>query len=292
VILVDTNQFLIARYSVWVAKPLREGEDVDMSLSARRNFGIRARASLDRMIAVMGRADDEPAFLALESPRTWRAEIFPEYRWSRIQGKASRRGDWTKIHAYLETAIEYMSPRYRPIQVAGAEGDDIIGAAALAFGVYQSTPGAEDIAIVSTDKDFRQLLRFWNVQIFHPETSKWVTTNGDNPARLLLDHILSGDLSDGIPNYLSPSDCFVRGERQRPLRAARREELHAGDPETLLTGVDLKNYCRNRRLIDMTEIPAPIQAEAVRIITDYLIKERTPHGTDNDTLVRRPETGV
>lgn len=277
-ILVDINQFLIARFSIWIADPaIRQAKGtnaaphIDLSSAAKSNFGLRCRASLRAMLDRIGRDPNEPAFLCLEGPRTWRTAIFPAYRHRRIETKAKATIPWSTLHAYIDAAVNYMSREFPALQIDEAEGDDIIGAICERFGTYLNKPNTPEIVIVSTDKDFVQLLKFWNVQIYNPDSGKWITPDSKNPARALLDHILSGDISDGIPNIRSPDDTYQSGKRSKPLLTARREAIHeASDPLSVLTDEEKEYFARNKRLIDLTCIPSHIKDAAVVAITSHL----------------------
>jgi hypothetical protein len=290
-ILVDTNQFLIARYMTWVSRSDPCGKKPGLgAVPGFDDFAIRARASLRTLLDNLGRSPDEPAFLCLESPRVWRTERFPYYRWSRIQSRIKGDTDWQLVHSYLEAAIGHMRPEFPAIQVENAEGDDVIAAVCEKFGSYVPAPGKTEILILSSDKDFRQLLRYWNVQIFNPITSKYTTLDGTNPERILQEHILSGDsgtTGDGVPNFLSPDDCFVTKTRQRSLTQEMKNRLLAGNPEELLDGEDLERYRRNKMLIDLSQTPEEIKTEAINQVRGHILSlintlqsrnTRTSHG--------------
>ena len=81
------------------------------------------------------------------------------------------------------------------------EPDDII---ALVKYYHQH----EDIMIVSGDKDFIQLQQYKNVKQYAPIQKQFVGEDTD-PKQYLLEQILKGDRSDGVPNILSEDDVFV-----------------------------------------------------------------------------------
>ena len=62
--------------------------------------------------------------------------------------------------------------------------------------------------IVSGDKDFIQLQKHSFVTQYSPTLKKFV--NGIDPHVYIKEHILKGDRSDGVPNFLSPDD-YIRG---------------------------------------------------------------------------------
>ena len=88
---------------------------------------------------------------------------------------------------------------YKVLEVEGAEADDCI---ATVVDYVSKTPTAyEQVLILSGDKDFIQLQKHNFVKQFSPVLKKFV--NGQDPHLYIREHILKGDRSDGIPNFLS-----------------------------------------------------------------------------------------
>jgi 5'-3' exonuclease len=144
------------------------------------------------------------------------------------------------------------------------EADDII--ATLAKYYHQSEP----IMIVSGDKDFIQLQRFNNVEQYAPIQKKFL---GEDivPEEFLMEHIIKGDRSDGIPNILSPDDCFVTGEKQKPITKKRLQEFSSGqmDAETKT------NFERNKKLVDLMQIPGLLENEIINSYRQYKFNDRS-----------------
>jgi hypothetical protein len=86
-----------------------------------------------------------------------------------------------------------------------------------------------------------------------------------NPRRHLLELILRGDQSDGIPNVLSIDDSFTEGVRQTPLRESKIDEImkDLDDGELLYAASWHRNYLRNKKLIDLTETPSNLKLEII-----------------------------
>jgi hypothetical protein len=143
------------------------------------------------------------------------------------------------------------------MHVDGCEADDVIAQLAIEtqeFGKY------EDVMIVSADKDFAQLQIYNNIKQFSPMTKKFIKE--ENPRLRLLEHILTGDASDGVPNVLSDDKVFVEGRRQTPLSKKKKELLIETEGKGL--GDDVyRNYLRNQRLIDLTMCPDSIKSEII-----------------------------
>jgi hypothetical protein len=73
----------------------------------------------------------------------------------------------------------------------------------------------------------------------------------DNPRLYQMEHFLTGDAGDGVPNVLSDDRVFVEERRQTPL-SAKKKALLMEDPKALGDEV-YRNFLRNKRMIDLTE---------------------------------------
>jgi hypothetical protein len=145
---------------------------------------------------------------------------------------------------------------YKVIDVEGAEADDIIGTL-----VPRHAPH-EKILILSSDGDFLQLQMYGeNVKQYNPSQKKYVKSV--DPLLELKEKIIRGDKGDGIPNIFSPSDCFVRDIRQKPITQKVIEKYlteHYGewDDEGARVG-----FSRNQTLIDLRLIPGDIKEKII-----------------------------
>jgi 5'-3' exonuclease len=165
----------------------------------------------------------------------------------------------------------------------GIEADDIIGTLTMQtqeFGKH------EPIMIVSSDKDFIQLQKFSNVKQFSPIQKKMVTDS--NPRQYLWNHILRGDSGDGIPNVLSDDDTFIEeGKSQSPLRQQKIDTWieNADNLKEHMDETTYRNFQRNKKLIDLTDIPEHLQQLIINTydeqslapkmkVLNYLIKKR------------------
>ena len=88
------------------------------------------------------------------------------------------------------------------------------------------------------------------------------------------EHIIRGDRGDGIPNFLSPDNTFVVGERQKTINKNRLNEWLQQSPENFCTTDTMKHgYTRNQTLIDLDFTPSNIKS---KIIESYkTIKPKT-----------------
>ncbi|QNH71818.1 ribonuclease H [Rhizobium phage P9VFCI] len=191
---------------------------------------------------------------------SWRHKIFDHYkgqrRLARVNGMDKNPDDpmhaiYESIHAFWDIISE--TGPYKCLRVRGAEGDDLLAAIAM-------TPGKH--MVISADKDISQLTRFPNVKYYDSIKKKIV----DNGPKFWHQLVVRGDGGDGIPNILSDDDTFmVKEKRQRQLRQEVVDRIvDSGDPEAEIMSMKFSgifseqvvlNYRRNKRLIDLTQIP-------------------------------------
>ena len=269
-ILIDYSQ--IALSNIIVQKLNDEQMIRHMILNSIRMYNKKYRDEYGQMI------------ICADGMNTWRRDFFPNYKANRRKGREESDLDWTEIFRILHLVRDEIKENlpYKVIHMDGCEADDIIGTLAMQtqeFGQH------EPVMIVSSDKDFIQLHKYSNVKQFSPIQKKMV---GDpNPRTYLWNHIFRGDAGDGVPNVLSGDDTFISESKQTPLRQTRIDDwIHNADrlrevmPEELY-----RNYQRNKKLIDLTEIPEDTQQSiinnfnsqkpALRMrVLNYLIKKR------------------
>ena len=192
---------------------------------------------------------------------SWRRDIFEHYKASRKTTRDASPINWKEIFKSFEKIREELKEYfpYRVIHVARAEADDIIAQVVYKEGKNQ------DILILSGDKDLRQLQTFERVKQYDPTRKKFIIES--DPVGYLSEHILTGDVSDGIPNALSAGDTFVvAGKRQIPLTKKKlnglRQDLATGNLDAEI----LENYERNKKLIDLKYCPAEVTSE---ILIEY-----------------------
>ena len=199
--------------------------------------------------------------IACDNKNYWRRKLFPYYKANRKKAQQESELNWNDIFECLNKIRQELKDHfpYRVIDIESAEADDIIGTLCMEFGNT-----SEKILILSGDKDFQQLQRFINVTQYDPTRKKKVTCN--NPEQFLFEHILKGDTGDGIPNILSSDNCFVIGERQKPLTQKRIDSLTKEQFYDNINHPQFRNYIRNKELIDLTMVPTHIQ---VSILESY-----------------------
>jgi len=194
--------------------------------------------------------------LCFDGKNVWRKEIFEHYKVKRKKAKSSNAEMWKFVHEFLVYFYEkYKTGPLKLYNFDRFEADDVISV------LIHENPD-ENHLIVSKDKDFHQLHVFDNVLQYDYSKKHTIQEKTDN----LKEHIIRGDVSDGIPNILSDSDTFVNDKkRQTPLSKKRFEALISKDPSEY-DEKTRKNYERNRILISLRDIPDEIYNE---------IKEKT-----------------
>jgi 5'-3' exonuclease len=272
IILIDNNQIILS--SIFTAAKTAQSEDDygfirHLVLNTYRKYLSKFRRNYGELI------------ICNDSKNVWRKDFFPQYKKNRSERQKKSKFDWGKIFNELHTIREEMKDvfPYRFVQVERAEADDIIAVIAKNF------HHKEKIMIVSSDKDFQQLQRYPNVEQYSP--SKKGILRCDDPYDFLLDHVVRGDSSDGVPNAISDDAVFVEGRRQTRLTNKKIEELK----EVGFQQED--NFMeRNQKLIDLTMVPDYIEEETMRQmetevsgdrskILEYMMKYRLRSLIDN-----------
>lgn len=260
-ILIDVNQLAIA--TILVALRLSKETTLDIKVTRQRVL-----KSLGRYKSQWKHRFGETV-VCTDDKKYWRREIFPYYKASRKAARASASYGWNVIFYQINEIIQDLQRDFpmKVLRVERAEADDIIGSICNHYGYYGAPKAdAEEILIVSGDKDMAQLLRYTNVHLYHPTNSQFVTNM--NPARALHEHILRGDRGDGIPNFLSDADTFVSGKKQKPIFEVAMSEWLNKKPEDFCNDPQLVNYRRNELLIDLSKIPEDIQRSCVKALLE------------------------
>jgi len=189
--------------------------------------------------------------IACDNKHYWRRDIYAHYKSNRKKARDSSGHDWNSIFECLNKIrdeLRLYSP-YKVVEVDTAEADDIIA--------VLSMRSNEKVMILSSDKDFAQLQKFPNVEQYSPILKKFIKE--PLPAMQLKQLIIRGDKGDGIPNILSPDDCFVASVRQKPITEAKIINWMNQKPEEFCNEEMLRNFRRNEMLIDLTKIPETLK---------------------------------
>ena len=249
--LIDLNQVLISnlmQHLKMITKSHEMSEDLirHMAINTIRSNVKQFKSKYPNVI------------LCCDNKKYWRKDYFPFYKSQRKVDREASGLDWSMIFDTLNRLRDEMKTHfpYKVLDVDGAEADDVI--AVLTARLAPSS----NVLILSSDKDFGQLQKYPNVTQYAPILKKSIKI--DDPKTLIREHVLKGDRGDGIPNFLSPDDTFVKGERQKVLNSKKLQERVSQDAETFCTtDIMLRGFKRNQTLVDFDYIPYDIRTRVV-----------------------------
>lgn len=200
--------------------------------------------------------------ICCDGGKNWRKDYFPAYKHKRKSARKESKMDWNELFRITNMVQQEIQENFpwKVVDVDECEADDVIGELTRntqEFGQF------ENVMIISGDKDFAQLQKYSNVAQYSPVQKKFIKE--DKPLLQIWNLVLKGDTSDGVPNVLSPDNCFVDDIRQTPLRQTKIDML-IEDPKSLGEEV-YRNYLRNKKLIDLDCTPETIKK---KIIDTYI----------------------
>lgn len=244
-ILIDQSQIMISNLMVNLHRSpdFELSEDVcrHMVLNSLRKYNKKFNWPYGQLV------------VCCDGDNYWRKGFFEFYKHSRIGGKEQSRIDWEEVYRIAskirQEICDFMPFRF--VRVPGAEGDDVIASLAM-NNTY------EKHVIISGDHDFQQLQRHGHVLQYNPVKDEYIKCQF--PIRFLKEHIVRGDVGDGIPNIKSADDVFKSGIRQTPITAKWLEEImELPAKKFCTTDEELRRYRRNNTLINFSAIPQYIQ---------------------------------
>ena len=289
-ILVDMNQVCISNLMVSLTSTgaqISEGLVRHMVLNSLRSYRKKFYKDYGELV------------LCYDSKHYWRRKEFPYYKGTRKKDREKSALNWNEIFEVLNKIRDEIREHfpYKVIEVDGAEADDIIATLVKDQGLrnirlQNNMPPAQKVLILSGDKDFQQLQKYRFVDQYNPIQKKVVQC--EDPKMYIAEHILKGDRSDGIPNFLSDDDTFVAGKRQRPMSKAKLARWIDMSPEQFTDDVTAQNYERNKKLIDFDCIPSQVTDNIINTFENtetpargkmypYLIQNKLNEMLDNIT---------
>jgi len=203
--------------------------------------------------------------LCCDDRKSWRKELFPNYKASRKKTRSAAPIDWDNLYECLNQLKEELAEwfPYKLIQVDKAEADDIVAVLV--------TLANERTLILSSDKDFIQLHHF-NVRQYSPMQKKFV--EGDAKWSLH-EKIIKGDVGDGVPNIMSDDNVFIdEGRRQKPITKKKVDAWFELDPDMYCDAEMLRNYNRNKMLVDLGEVPESIRINITKQFETTAVGDR------------------
>ena len=199
--------------------------------------------------------------LCFDSTNYWRTKEFKHYKAARKKKQKSGDIDWGRIYGFFSVVKEEISENtsFLTMQIPTLEADDIIST------ICEGYHDKEKILIVSSDKDFQQLQKYDNVKQYSPAHRDFIVC--EDPEHFLIEHIIRGDSSDGIPNVMSDGDTFVTEDKKQKIMNAKRFNAildKVNDGSVYDSDYEYnENYERNERLIDLSLIPAGSKTSVV-----------------------------
>jgi hypothetical protein len=206
--------------------------------------------------------------IAADDRKFWRRDLYPYYKANRKKTRDASELNWNVIFDSLNKIREELKESfpYPVVQVDSAEADDVIA-------VLTKHYNYDKILILSGDKDFQQLQRYPNVKQYSPVLKKYITCR--DPDMFLKEHIMRGDVGDGIPNFLSADATFVDGSRQKPLATKKVDAWLHANPVEFCNVEMLRNYKRNQQLVDFDFIPEDVEQNILAEYKAQSGKDRT-----------------
>ena len=251
-IIVDLSQVMLSNLMMQIGNhtnaKIEENMVRHMVLNSLRSYRVKFGSEYGELV------------IACDNTNYWRKQLFPYYKANRKKNQEKSEMDWkavfeclNKIRAELK---EYFP--YRVVDIESAEADDIIAT------LVKEKHEDQNILILSGDKDFIQLHKYEGVHQYDPVRKKKISH--PDPERYLAEHVLKGDSGDGVPNVLSSDNCFVIGERQKPLTQKKIDALIELGLDGKFDHSLARNYMRNKHLIDLSMIPEGV---GVKILESY-----------------------
>lgn len=227
-----------------------------------------------RSYIVKFKSDYGELVICADTSSNWRKGVFPEYKAARKKGRDDSGLDWKKLFEIIEKVKSELKSTfpYKFLEIENAEADDIIAVLAK----HHANLSSEKILIISGDKDFKQLQKYDNVSQYNTVKKEWIKC--EDPLLFIKEHILLGDKSDGIPNFLSDDDVFVTDKRQTPIHKKKLAIWVTQEPKHFCNSRMQRNFDRNKMLIDFDYIPEDI-AEAV--LKEFEVPPKTRAGLYN-----------
>jgi len=196
--------------------------------------------------------------LTFDVKNSWRYDVYSLYKSTRKKARAKNVIDFESFFPVFNEIISDLKKTFENIyiiQIDKCEADDVI--AILTKKIFLK----DKIVIVSTDKDFHQLIDNQNIQQYDPILSKVVKCI--NPSKELSVKLLIGDPGDGIPNVKAQVGPATA---EAILKRGLEDYLYAEGNEQIL-----ENYKRNQILIDFNYIPKYIEDNIINTYNDYKI---------------------
>lgn len=222
------------------------------------------------IISTIRKFKPQEIILCVDSPHCWRKDFYSIYKENRITKRKEDDFDWEYFFREYNTYLEELKVLpFNIVKVDRTEADDIIAVLTL----YLTT---NDIIIISTDKDYKQLLSHKHCKIYDPIKKEYITLDV-TPEDFLLHEIITGQTKDNVGNILTP---LTWDKRKPPLGDKKLKKILEEGIECWLDNnlhamkkkydVDIKErFEQNRKILDLKEIPEVYKKEITSTYSSY-----------------------
>lgn len=272
-IILDYNQVCIASILSF-SKDLKVGGDAHKQKDLIRHVALSSIKSYKKKY---GKQFGE-VVIACDGRGYWRKDVFQFYKANRAAGREESDLDWGMVFDTLGEIREDLKAHfpYKVLHLEKCEADDVI---AVLAELTQEFGRHEPMMIISSDKDFKQLLQYDNVKQFSPMLKKQITVNQKQLREWLVEHIVKGDSGDGIPNILTADNAIVEKVRQTPIRAERLAEFQKLGIDACRNDTERRNWQRNETMVSFQHIP-----QYVKDIIIEAFDSMKPAGNKNSVM--------
>lgn len=240
---------------------------------------------------------------AVDNKQYWRKAMYPWYKCYRKKQKEDAGFDWDMIHHCMDVVKAELTEffPYPVINSQFAEADDVI----FTMAEYSQTHDvkedmfgekeAKPFLIVASDTDLTQCQRYPNVKQISPYTKEQVLPileKSKQKVRVpleeyILDHLLTGDAGDSIPNILTKDEFFLdklnnpdTKYRQASVTAKIKEHylpqwMEHGEIREFRSEDEEKAFNRNFKLIHADAIPQRVKDGIIETYHSQLGKDRS-----------------
>ena len=251
-ILLDTNQIMISNLFGIMGKGFDSNA---ITINDVRHATLKGLLYYNDRF----KGDYGKVILCYDSKNYWRTKQFPYYKVNRKKKQDTDNINWHKIYNFFKTVREEIKENFKfvTMHVETVEADDIISVLIEEYHNRGRGPRQDKTLIVSSDKDFQQLQRIEGVYQYSPSAKDFIVCN--DPMGFLVNHIIRGDSSDGIPNVLSDDDVLINENKKQTIMSPKRFNTIVEEVKTRrISDEDSKfrrNWFRNKKLIDLKCIP-------------------------------------
>jgi len=218
------------------------------------------------MLTYTAKSEYDRVIIAYDARHYWRKDIYPEYKGNRKKQRDDSIINFDNFLPILDQFIvefkEIFNSLYH-IEIENAEADDIAAILAIKF-----SENGEATELITTDKDFNQLLKNPNVSIYNPIKKEFVKCL--NPEKELQLKCITGDRGDNI-FAVKPKCGPVAAEKI--LKSGQlaefllMEESNLSEEQISM----VNNYKRNVQLIDFEYIPVSLKNKILDNFKEYRV---------------------